>query len=307
MKRPPVEHIPPHKVMSVADAEEILKLHYDLMIYHTNLPGKLASKVMRITSKNTKLEDWKKDILPAWTTKGSSAHYFVVRNDQGRIIGMMSVLENSNKTVADIHNLIVDKSARGTGAGGALMETAINFFKEKGFLHIQLDVAVDNATINFYEKYGFINYPATKYLFSKQNMEKPNGVLTEIKGKRPNDVTAALSELVRERTDLQNKTRTNYDDYFFKGWKLFRYIDNNTGEENYVVCYTHEEGKIKGIMLHAITGKFDAKKLKQILGVFISQYGERFWSEFWAWNNSQEKAADAAHLEKYFAFMVRHL
>jgi ribosomal protein S18 acetylase RimI-like enzyme len=59
-------------------------------------------------------------------------------------------------SVASLHDIYVDESARHTGAGQGLVAAAVDFARQKGASKLMLHVAVKNVAANeFFEKFGF--------------------------------------------------------------------------------------------------------------------------------------------------------
>lgn len=77
---------------------------------------------------------------------------------EGRIVGFVASDANwisSRGRVGAVHELVVDPSHRGKGAGRSLLERAIERFRSLGLSIVELWVGEDNPARKFYEKLGF--------------------------------------------------------------------------------------------------------------------------------------------------------
>ncbi|MGG4385300.1 helix-turn-helix domain-containing GNAT family N-acetyltransferase [Priestia megaterium] len=73
----------------------------------------------------------------------------------GKIAGSIAITKSSD-TVAQLRWFVLDEKYQGMGLGKKLMETAMNFCKEKGYQHIFLwTVSILGAARHLYKKYGF--------------------------------------------------------------------------------------------------------------------------------------------------------
>ena len=65
----------------------------------------------------------------------------------------------TEKVVGILSDLAVREGHRGGGAGGALVESALQWFKEKGVERVELRTSARNGpSIEFYQKHGFRVY-----------------------------------------------------------------------------------------------------------------------------------------------------
>lgn len=85
---------------------------------------------------------------------GASA--FWVAETDGVIIGMIGV-QKTGENAAEIRRLRVRVGHRRAGVGTMLMEYALNFCREHGYLKVSLDVRIERGpAIAMFEKFGFI-------------------------------------------------------------------------------------------------------------------------------------------------------
>ena len=82
-------------------------------------------------------------------------HFWVAENDAGEVVGMIGV-QAHEEDCGEIRRLRVRSDHRRRGIGSALVEAALGFCQEKGYLKIQLDTFVDReAAIRLFEKFRF--------------------------------------------------------------------------------------------------------------------------------------------------------
>jgi GNAT superfamily N-acetyltransferase len=85
---------------------------------------------------------------------------FVLRNNT-RIIGMINLLITISTAeggfVLLLEDLVVHADHRGQGHGGRLLQHAVDFAREKGFLRITLLTHRDDQrVVEFYRRHGFV-------------------------------------------------------------------------------------------------------------------------------------------------------
>lgn len=106
----------------------------------------------------------------------SRGRIFVLRHD-GTIVGMINLLFTISTAeggfVIVLEDLVVHRDFRNHGFGGQLMQYAINYAKEKGFLRITLltDRLIE-ASQRFFKKHGFAEssmIPMRLYFSPKEN------------------------------------------------------------------------------------------------------------------------------------------
>ncbi|TVQ59406.1 MAG: GNAT family N-acetyltransferase [Phycisphaerales bacterium] len=72
-----------------------------------------------------------------------------------RIVGMIGV-RHTGGHLAEIRRLRVDPGHRGNGLGSRLMETALAFCRDRGYLKIKLDTRMEREqAIALFQKHGF--------------------------------------------------------------------------------------------------------------------------------------------------------
>ena len=80
---------------------------------------------------------------------------FWVATSNGRVVGMIGV-QKTGDNKAEIRRLRVDSTARRVGVGTKLMEQAMRFCQQRGYLKVVLDVqTVRLPAISLFEKFGF--------------------------------------------------------------------------------------------------------------------------------------------------------
>ncbi len=86
--------------------------------------------------------------------EGSSSFWVAICED--KIIGMIGVQKTAEDS-AEVRRLRVRKGHRRHGVGTQLLECALNFCRERGYLKIVLDVRIERGpAITMFEKFGFI-------------------------------------------------------------------------------------------------------------------------------------------------------
>ena len=85
--------------------------------------------------------------------EGDSGFWVATIDD--RVIGMIGV-QKTGENKAEIRRLRVDSGSRRVGVGTRLMEHAMKFCQQKGYLKVVLDVQVVRLpAIHLFEKFGF--------------------------------------------------------------------------------------------------------------------------------------------------------
>src|SRR3989344_5228708 len=90
----------------------------------------------------------------------NSKEYFVIENN-GMLIGAMSLRQRTNKI--NIETLVVKKEFQRQGIGGALIEFAKQFTKEKGVTLLHAYSFPEYRIADFYKKKGFKMLDYTGY------------------------------------------------------------------------------------------------------------------------------------------------
>jgi ribosomal protein S18 acetylase RimI-like enzyme len=82
-------------------------------------------------------------------------HFFVAETDDGQVVGMIGV-QAHEAGCGEIRRLRVRGDHRRRGIGSALVEAALRFCQEKGYVKIELDTFVEReAAIRLFEKFRF--------------------------------------------------------------------------------------------------------------------------------------------------------
>jgi ribosomal protein S18 acetylase RimI-like enzyme len=86
------------------------------------------------------------------------------------VIGMVGVQKTSDG-VAEIRRLRVSDAFRRKGVGTRLMEQALTFCRERGYLRVVLDVRIDRGpAISLFEKFGF-NHSRTREINGRKMLD----------------------------------------------------------------------------------------------------------------------------------------
>ena len=87
--------------------------------------------------------------------KPPSNRFFVAQNSAGEVVGMIGV-QAHEEGCGEIRRLRVRSDHRRKGIGSALVEAALRFCQEKGYIKIQLDTFMDREpAIRLFEKFRF--------------------------------------------------------------------------------------------------------------------------------------------------------
>jgi ribosomal protein S18 acetylase RimI-like enzyme len=82
-------------------------------------------------------------------------HFWVAEAADGQVVGMIGV-QAHEEGCGEIRRLRVRSDHRRKGIGSALVETALRFCQEKGYIKIELDTFVEReAAIRLFEKFRF--------------------------------------------------------------------------------------------------------------------------------------------------------
>ena len=82
-------------------------------------------------------------------------HFWVAENSAGEVVGMVGV-QAPDDGCGEIRRLRVRSDHRRKGIGSALVEHALRFCQEKGYLKIQLDTFMDREpAVRLFEKFRF--------------------------------------------------------------------------------------------------------------------------------------------------------
>jgi len=97
------------------------------------------------------------DSLQDWYFADDGASGFWVAEHEGTVIGMIGV-RNLHDDVAEMRRLRVAPAYRRQGIGSRLMEQAVRFCKDQGYLKVRLDVRSERTpAIALFEKLGFVH------------------------------------------------------------------------------------------------------------------------------------------------------
>ena len=99
-----------------------------------------------------------RDIEAAYKKRGGC--FEVLVTDTGEIVGTVGLYPIS-KSTCELRKMYLDKSIRGQGHGGRLLEHAMARARELGFTRVILETAnVLKAAVALYERHGFKEYVA---------------------------------------------------------------------------------------------------------------------------------------------------
>lgn len=131
-----------------------------------NFFGYSVSKLSSIDVKSISLME-EKYFVPAWSEsmisseKDDKNSLFLVCKDSENVLGYISfkyVLDEG-----EINRVCVDEAHRNKKIASYLMDSVMDFCKEKNILKIFLEVRQSNCkAINLYKKYGFYEYSVRK-------------------------------------------------------------------------------------------------------------------------------------------------
>jgi ribosomal protein S18 acetylase RimI-like enzyme len=94
------------------------------------------------------------DISHAYLNSDGS-HFWVAENERGEVVGMIGVQEH-DEGVGEIRRLRVRVDSRRRGIGTSLVERALQFCVERGYLKVTLDTFMDREpAIKLFEKFRF--------------------------------------------------------------------------------------------------------------------------------------------------------
>ncbi len=94
------------------------------------------------------------DDIEAAYMKSPGGHFWVVENSTNEVVGMLGVQHYDG--AGEIRRLRVRQDHRRRGIGSALLETALKFCHERGYLKITLDTHMEREpAIKLFEKFRF--------------------------------------------------------------------------------------------------------------------------------------------------------
>ncbi|KAL9650154.1 hypothetical protein ABK040_011323 [Willaertia magna] len=100
------------------------------------------------------------NINDTYFTNAKSCFWIVKNKESQELIGMVGLqylsIQNSKENVGELRRMNVKESERKKGIASKLLETLIEFAKEKNYSKIKLSCWVQQlAAINLYKKFGF--------------------------------------------------------------------------------------------------------------------------------------------------------
>ena len=105
------------------------------------------------------------NIQAAYMTEGN--HFWVAESEQREIIGMVGV-QHHDEGSGEIRRLRVRQDVRRRGVGSQLLEAAIKFCKDRGYLKVALDTFVEReAALKLFEKFR-VRHERTKSVCGKE-------------------------------------------------------------------------------------------------------------------------------------------
>lgn len=116
-----------------------------------------------------------RDIRQSYLAEDGGSAMWVVETlgdatEHPRIVGMIGVRRLGDH-LAEIKRLRVDPSHRGNGLGSMLMDTALEFCREKGYLKVTLDTRMERErAIVLFKRHGFV-LNRTKEVAGKEHVE----------------------------------------------------------------------------------------------------------------------------------------
>ena len=110
------------------------------------------------------------DDIPAAYMSSPGCHFWVARPmDSDDIVGMIGVQQHADN-VGEIRRLRVREDYRRRGIGSSLVETAVKFCRDRGYLKIALDTFMEREpAIRLFEKFHF-RHTRTRSVAGKEIM-----------------------------------------------------------------------------------------------------------------------------------------
>ena len=107
------------------------------------------------------------DIESAYMKPGN--HFWVAETSTGEVVGMIGV-QHHEDNVGEIRRLRVRQDFRRRGIGSALVEVALKFCRDRGYLKIALDTFMDREpAVKLFEKFHF-RHSRTRNVMGKDVM-----------------------------------------------------------------------------------------------------------------------------------------
>ncbi|EEM05752.1 MULTISPECIES: GNAT family N-acetyltransferase [Bacillus] len=140
------------------DEIEIIRNSLDkLHEYHNSKSKFFSGDYPRITFEE-RIEEYKKN-----SKYGEYRIELLIESETDNILGFC--IAYSKKVSGKIEVLFVDENYRRNGLGLKLMNSAVEWFKEKQIYEIELTVVYGNEAVSFYQKLGF--YPRSIIMTTK--------------------------------------------------------------------------------------------------------------------------------------------
>ncbi|SFJ92155.1 MULTISPECIES: GNAT family N-acetyltransferase [unclassified Bacillus (in: firmicutes)] len=140
------------------DEIEIIRNPLDkLHEYHNSKSKYFSGDYPRITFEE-RIEEYKKN-----SKYGEYRIELLIESETDNIVGFC--IAYSKKVSGKIEVLFVDEEYRRNGLGLKLMNSAMEWFKEKQIYEIELTVVYGNEAVSFYQKLGF--YPRSIIMTTK--------------------------------------------------------------------------------------------------------------------------------------------
>ncbi|EEM13414.1 N-acetyltransferase [Bacillus pseudomycoides] len=140
------------------DEIEIIRNSLDkLHEYHNSKSKFFSGDYPRITFEE-RIEEYKKN-----SKYGEYRIELLIESETDNILGFC--IAYSKKVSGKIEVLFVDEKYRRNGLGLKLMNSAVEWFKEKQIYEIELTVVYGNEAVSFYQKLGF--YPRSIIMTTK--------------------------------------------------------------------------------------------------------------------------------------------
>lgn len=97
------------------------------------------------------------DDIPAAYLGSPDQHFWVAENRAGEVVGMVGV-QKLDEGVAEIRRLRVRNDHRRRGIGTVLMETAVCFCRDHGYIKITLDTFMErDPALSLFNKFHFLH------------------------------------------------------------------------------------------------------------------------------------------------------
>jgi ribosomal protein S18 acetylase RimI-like enzyme len=109
------------------------------------------------------------DDIVASYMKAPGNHFWVAENDKGEVVGMIGVHHYEEGT-GEIRRLRVRQDSQRRGIGGKLVETALRFCQDLGYLKVTLDTFMEREpAVKLFQKFRF-RHSRTRTVSGKELM-----------------------------------------------------------------------------------------------------------------------------------------